>query len=141
MRDILHRFTIDAPRGQVHELVATSEGVERWWTGHPNTGDGSAIGVCFSDGPQPQCWTSSRTPPSGSSGASATVRFPTGQNGGLLPGPRGARVPRGLEWHCLRTFVGLRTERKRTQTTQTCRPTFGPRLDCHSAPGSTPATH
>jgi uncharacterized protein YndB with AHSA1/START domain len=51
MPDILHRFTIDAPRGQVHELVATSEGVERWWTGHPNTGDGSAIGVCFSDGP------------------------------------------------------------------------------------------
>jgi uncharacterized protein YndB with AHSA1/START domain len=35
MPDILHRFTIDAPRERVHDLVATKEGVERWWNAHP----------------------------------------------------------------------------------------------------------
>jgi uncharacterized protein YndB with AHSA1/START domain len=29
MPDILHRFTIDAPPEQVHELIATPEGLER----------------------------------------------------------------------------------------------------------------
>ena len=48
MPDILHRFTIDAPPSRVHELIATHEGVERWWTGHPCTGDDTTLGVCFS---------------------------------------------------------------------------------------------
>ena len=47
MPDILHRFTIDAPRQRVHDLIATKEGVERWWTGHPNTGDDAALQVFF----------------------------------------------------------------------------------------------
>lgn len=50
MADILHRFTIDAPRASVHALIATADGVERWWTGHPNEGDGSSLSVFFSDG-------------------------------------------------------------------------------------------
>lgn len=51
MPDILHRFTIDAPRERVHELIATRQGVERWWTGHPNAGDGSTIELRFGDRP------------------------------------------------------------------------------------------
>jgi uncharacterized protein YndB with AHSA1/START domain len=50
MPDILHRFTIDAPREHVHDLIATKEGVERWWTGHANTGDDSTLQVYFRDG-------------------------------------------------------------------------------------------
>lgn len=47
MPDILHRFTIDAPRKRVHDLIATKEGVERWWTGHPNTGGEATLQVFF----------------------------------------------------------------------------------------------
>jgi uncharacterized protein YndB with AHSA1/START domain len=47
MPDILHRFSIDAPRGRVHELIATKEGVERWWNAHPNTGDDTTLQVFF----------------------------------------------------------------------------------------------
>lgn len=47
MPDILHRFTIDAPRERVHELIATKDGVERWWTGHPNRGDGTTLSIFF----------------------------------------------------------------------------------------------
>jgi uncharacterized protein YndB with AHSA1/START domain len=47
MPDILHRFTIDAPRERVHELLATKEGVERWWNAHPNTGDETTLEVFF----------------------------------------------------------------------------------------------
>ena len=47
MPDILHRFTIDAPRERVHGLIATKEGVERWWTAHPNTGDDTTFQVFF----------------------------------------------------------------------------------------------
>ena len=50
MPDILHRFTIDAPRERVHDLIATKEGVERWWTAHPNTGDETTLRVFFRDG-------------------------------------------------------------------------------------------
>jgi uncharacterized protein YndB with AHSA1/START domain len=50
MPDILHRFTIDAPRERVHELIATADGVERWWTGHPNRRDGERLSVSFRDG-------------------------------------------------------------------------------------------
>src|ERR1700744_2798266 len=52
MPDILHRFTIDAPRERVHDLIATKEGVERWWTGHPNGGDdGTLEGFFEADSP------------------------------------------------------------------------------------------
>ncbi len=50
MPDILHRFTIDAPRDRVHELIAGADGVERWWTGHPNEGNGTRLAVYFGDG-------------------------------------------------------------------------------------------
>lgn len=49
MPDILHRFTIDAPPARVHELIATADGVERWWTGHPNKRDGATLAVFFRD--------------------------------------------------------------------------------------------
>jgi uncharacterized protein YndB with AHSA1/START domain len=39
MADILHRITIDAPREQVHEMIATKAGLERWWSAHPVGGD------------------------------------------------------------------------------------------------------
>jgi len=48
MPDILHRFTIDAPRERVHDLIATKEGVESWWTGHPNGGDETTLQIFFS---------------------------------------------------------------------------------------------
>ena len=52
MPDILHRFTIDAPRERVHDLIATKEGVERWWTSHPNTADDGTLAIFFGgDGP------------------------------------------------------------------------------------------
>jgi uncharacterized protein YndB with AHSA1/START domain len=47
MPDILHRISIDAPREDVHKLVATTEGIARWWTGRPLEGD-SAVGSRFS---------------------------------------------------------------------------------------------
>lgn len=47
MPDILHRVSIDAPKGRVHELVATTDGVARWWTGRPLDG-GSTVGSRFS---------------------------------------------------------------------------------------------
>ncbi|MGH2913482.1 MAG: SRPBCC family protein [Solirubrobacteraceae bacterium] len=50
MPDILHRFTIDAPHERVHELIATREGVERWWTAHPNLGDETRLQVFFGGG-------------------------------------------------------------------------------------------
>jgi uncharacterized protein YndB with AHSA1/START domain len=57
MPNILHRLSIDAPPEQVHQLAATREGIERWWTGHPVVGDeqtGGQLSVYFrdpSDGP------------------------------------------------------------------------------------------
>ena len=47
MPDILHRFTIDAPPERVRELIATKEGVERWWTAHPNTQDDATLRIFF----------------------------------------------------------------------------------------------
>ena len=46
MPNILHRLTIDAPPERVHELAATREGIERWWTGHPVAGE-DAVGGRF----------------------------------------------------------------------------------------------
>jgi uncharacterized protein YndB with AHSA1/START domain len=50
MPDILHRYTIDAPRERVHDLVATKEGVQSWWNAHPNRGDESTLEVFFGGG-------------------------------------------------------------------------------------------
>jgi uncharacterized protein YndB with AHSA1/START domain len=50
MPDILHRFTIDAAPESVHELIATADGIERWWTGHPTSRDGATLGVFFAAG-------------------------------------------------------------------------------------------
>jgi uncharacterized protein YndB with AHSA1/START domain len=52
MPNILHRLTIDAPPQRVHELIATSDGLEAWWTGRPVTGDeqvGGELSFYFSD--------------------------------------------------------------------------------------------
>jgi uncharacterized protein YndB with AHSA1/START domain len=50
MPNILHRISIDAPPERVHQLAATKEGIQRWWTGHPVTGDeevGGRLSVYF----------------------------------------------------------------------------------------------
>lgn len=56
MPDILHRISIDAPREAVHDLVATTDGIARWWTGRPLEGDaaaGSRFGIYFGDADTP----------------------------------------------------------------------------------------
>jgi uncharacterized protein YndB with AHSA1/START domain len=50
MPNILHRISIDAPPERVHQLAATKEGIQRWWTGHPVIGDehvGGRLSVYF----------------------------------------------------------------------------------------------
>jgi uncharacterized protein YndB with AHSA1/START domain len=37
--DILHRISIDAPADRVHQLIASTEGIARWWTGRPVDGE------------------------------------------------------------------------------------------------------
>jgi uncharacterized protein YndB with AHSA1/START domain len=56
MPDILHRITIDATIKRVHELIGTTDGIARWWTGRPL--DGSAevddrFGLYFGDAEKP----------------------------------------------------------------------------------------
>jgi uncharacterized protein YndB with AHSA1/START domain len=56
MPSILHRLTIDAPIERVQELAATKEGIEKWWTGRPVSGDdavGGRLSVYFRDGGKP----------------------------------------------------------------------------------------
>ena len=56
MLDILHRISIDAPRERVHDLIATTDGIARWWTGRPLDGDsivGSRFAVFFGDADKP----------------------------------------------------------------------------------------
>jgi uncharacterized protein YndB with AHSA1/START domain len=56
MPDILHRISIDAPPERVHDLIATTEGVARWWTGRPLSGEtsvGSQFSVYFRDADKP----------------------------------------------------------------------------------------
>jgi hypothetical protein len=56
MPKILHRLSIDAPPERVHQLAATKEGIERWWTGHPVVGDdaiGGQLSVYFRDPADP----------------------------------------------------------------------------------------
>ena len=52
MPNILHRLTIDAAPERVHELVATREGIEAWWTGRAVSGDdrpGGQFSLYFGD--------------------------------------------------------------------------------------------
>lgn len=56
MPDILHRISIDAPQEHVHDLIATTVGVARWWTGRRLSGEssvGSRFSVYFGDADQP----------------------------------------------------------------------------------------
>jgi uncharacterized protein YndB with AHSA1/START domain len=56
MPDIVHRVSIDSPREHVHELIATTDGIARWWTGRPLGGDsrtGGRFVVHFADGEEP----------------------------------------------------------------------------------------
>ena len=56
MPDILHRISIDAPPQRVHDLIASTDGIARWWTGRPLTGEhanGSSFSVYFGDAEQP----------------------------------------------------------------------------------------
>ncbi len=56
MANILHRLTIDAPPENVHQLTASREGIQKWWTSHPVTGDdhpGGKLSVYFWDTGQP----------------------------------------------------------------------------------------
>ena len=56
MPDILHRISIDASPKRVHDLIASTDGIARWWTGRPLTGEhtiGSSFSVYFGDAEQP----------------------------------------------------------------------------------------
>ena len=45
MPDILHRLSIDAAPAAVHDRIATTHGLEEWWTGHPVEGDPAVGGT------------------------------------------------------------------------------------------------
>jgi uncharacterized protein YndB with AHSA1/START domain len=56
MPNILHRLTIEAPPERVHELAATREGIQQWWTPHPVAGEdevGGKLSVSFRDPAEP----------------------------------------------------------------------------------------
>jgi uncharacterized protein YndB with AHSA1/START domain len=56
MPDILHRISVDAPPQRVHDLIASTDGIARWWTGRPLAGEhttGSIFSVYFGDAEQP----------------------------------------------------------------------------------------
>lgn len=56
MAEILHRVSISAPRSEVHDLIATTEGIERWWTGRTvdgGTGVGERLTLYFSRADRP----------------------------------------------------------------------------------------
>lgn len=56
MPEILHRISIDAPQQRVHDLIASTDGVARWWTGRPLTGKhavGATFGAYFGDAERP----------------------------------------------------------------------------------------
>ncbi len=44
MPDILHRISIDASTERVHELIASADGISRWWTGRPLDGNAGSDG-------------------------------------------------------------------------------------------------
>jgi uncharacterized protein YndB with AHSA1/START domain len=52
MPDILHRISIDAPVDSVHTLLATTDGIARWWTGRQLDGStrvGDTFALYFGD--------------------------------------------------------------------------------------------
>jgi len=54
--DIAHRNSVAAPPAHVRQLVATTNGIEAWWTGSPVAGDtslGARLGVRFGDATEP----------------------------------------------------------------------------------------
>src|SRR5258708_22293902 len=56
MPDTPPRTRIDAPRDSADDLVATTDGMARWWTGRPLEGDstvGSRFAVFFGDADTP----------------------------------------------------------------------------------------
>jgi uncharacterized protein YndB with AHSA1/START domain len=56
MPNILHRLSIDAPPQRVHQLAATREGIQQWWTGRPVTGEahvGGELSVYFREHANP----------------------------------------------------------------------------------------
>jgi uncharacterized protein YndB with AHSA1/START domain len=56
MPDIVHRISIDAPQNHVHDLIATTDGVARWWTGRPLQGEstvGGRFSIYFGDSDRP----------------------------------------------------------------------------------------
>ncbi len=56
MPDILHRISIDAEQQSVHDLIASTDGIARWWTGWPVAGEhtvGSSFSVYFGDAEKP----------------------------------------------------------------------------------------
>ena len=56
MPDILHRISIDAPQQRVHDLIASTDGIARWWTGRPLAGEhavGSSFSLYFGDADKP----------------------------------------------------------------------------------------
>ena len=56
MPDILHRISIDAPSKEVHDVIASTDGIARWWTGRPVPGQhapGSSFSVYFGDADRP----------------------------------------------------------------------------------------
>jgi uncharacterized protein YndB with AHSA1/START domain len=56
MPEILHRISIDAPAERVRRLIATTDGVARWWTGRPLEGEaglGNRFAVYFGDADRP----------------------------------------------------------------------------------------
>jgi hypothetical protein len=56
MPDILHRISIDASPQRVHDLIASTDGIARWWSGRPLTGEHSveaSFSVHFGDTERP----------------------------------------------------------------------------------------
>ena len=56
MSSILHRVSIDAAPESVQELVATTDGVEQWWTARRvggNAGLGGTVEAYFGDSAEP----------------------------------------------------------------------------------------
>jgi uncharacterized protein YndB with AHSA1/START domain len=56
MPDILHRISIDAPTERVRDLIATTDGIARWWSGRPLAGSaeiGAHFSVYFGDADKP----------------------------------------------------------------------------------------
>jgi uncharacterized protein YndB with AHSA1/START domain len=60
MPDILHRISIDASPEDIHALVATTDGIARWWTARPLDGEtalGGRFGIYFGDADTPTAVT------------------------------------------------------------------------------------